>query len=607
LNLRVTRHDYMFDKDKNPILFITTGYSLGKEGPRTNSAQLGHLSMATILNEKGYRVKLLSSDYIEPDELLHTIDKEKISIVCFYTTTEDIFRVIDLTLHIKKYSPVTVVLLGGPHVSISQKDKDLEVLMKCPADMAVRGEGEYILPALVEYYYNGEGNLSEIKGITWRDGHEIKRNPDAPLIENLDELPVPRRELLEPDTLMLERAFPRILTGRGCPFNCAFCFDGMFGHRYRVRSVDHVMAEVDYILNTCHGRVLTFIDNTFTISPQRVSAFCKALRDRRERGYDFVWSCLGRVNVLYKNLSLIDEMVDAGLIFLQLGVESGHAGVLKAYDKKITHDQIREVFSYCDKAGVSSVLFNTILGGPFESPETYRKSLDFAIELLGLAPGRAFCTGSMMLSPYPMTDIAENPEKYGLKIIDGEFKRGLSVQKVPFTESEHFDKYELVRLLYRFEAEIKEAMRKLFPSIPRRTVMQHFEISHRYGTVSLWLDVMKLDPGIKVFYNLLKYNLYRDYYDIPVEDILDWKPLRTYELMYNEDNRCFIKRADGTPVIMNDFESCFYEYSGGKLSLRNIIEEIKNRFNIRGDRILKKAILFSRKMADLFALIWSRV
>ena len=145
--LRVTRHDYMFDKDKNPILFITTGYSLGKEGPRTNSAQLGHLSMATILHKKGYRVKLLSGDYIEPDELLYTIDKEKVSIVCFYTTSEDIFRVIDLTSWIKKYFPQTAVLLGGPHVSVSQKDKDMEVLMKCPADMAVRGEGEYTLPA----------------------------------------------------------------------------------------------------------------------------------------------------------------------------------------------------------------------------------------------------------------------------------------------------------------------------------------------------------------------------------------------------------------------------------------------------------------------------
>jgi radical SAM superfamily enzyme YgiQ (UPF0313 family) len=597
----------MFDKNTNPIMFITTGYSLGKEGPKTNSAQLGHLSMATILHEKGYRVKLLSGDYIEPEELLYTIDKEKISVLCFYTTTEDIFRVMAIVSWIKKYSPDTLIFLGGPHVSISQKDKDLEVLMKCPADLAVRGEGEYTLLSLVEYYYRGEGHISEIKGITWRDGHELKRNPDAPVIENLDELPIPERELLEPDTLMMERTFPRILTGRGCPFNCAFCFDGMFKNRYRVRSVEHVLSEVDYILKTCHGRVITFIDNTFTISPRRVSAICKALRERREKGHDFAWSCLGRVNVLSKNLFLIDEMVESGLIFLQLGVESGHAGVLKAYDKKISLEQIREVFSYCEKAGVSSVLFNTILGGPFESPETFRKSLDFAIELLSIAPGRAFCTGSMMLSPYPMTDIAEHPEKYGIKIIDGEFKRGLSVQKVPFTESEDFNKYDLVRRLYQFEEEIKDGMRKLFPSIQRKTVMDHIEISHRYGSISLWLDVMKLDPGIKVFYNLLRYNLYRDYYDIPVEEIFDWRPMRTYELMYNKDNNCFIKRADGTLVIMDDFESCLYEYSSGKLSLREITEEIKNKFNISVDRILKSAILFYRKMADLFAIIFSRV
>jgi uncharacterized protein YlxP (DUF503 family) len=58
---------------------------------------------------------------------------------------------------------------------------------------------------------------------------------------------------------------------------------------------------------------------------------------------------------------------------------------------------------------------------------------------------------------------------------------------------------------------------------------------------------------------------------------------------------------------MDDFESCLYEYSSGKLSLREITEEIKNKFNISVDRILKSAILFYRKMADLFAIIFSRV
>ncbi|HPZ07012.1 MAG TPA: radical SAM protein [Candidatus Eremiobacteraeota bacterium] len=597
----------MLDKTINPILFITVGYNPGKEGYKTNPAQMGHLSMATMLYERGYSVKLISSDYIDPDDLLSTVRNEHIGILAFYTTTEDIYRVIALVSRIKKHSPSTLIFLGGPHVSISQRDKDLEALRECPADLVVRGEGEYTLLSLASFYYEGKGELSGIKSITYRDGSELRRNSDAPLIENLDLLPIPLRELLSPESLMLEQLFPRILTGRGCPFNCAFCFDGIRGKRYRFRSVEHVMAEVDYILNTCPGRVITFIDNTFTVSARRISAICKGLRERREKGYDFAWSCLGRVNVLSKNLSLIDEMVESGLIYLQLGVESGDPEILNLYNKKINHEEIRKVISYCEQAGVCSVLFNVILGGPFESSHTYKSSLDFCIELLKLAPGRAFCTGGIMLSPYPMTAIEENPEKYGLKIIDPDFKRGLSVQKVPFTETEHFNKYDLTRLQYQFEESIKEAMRQLFPLIPRKTILRHIEVGHRYGNISLWMDVMKLDPGIRVFYNLIRYSVYRDYYDIPPEDVYNWHPLRTYELMYNENNFCIINRGDGTSVVMDERGSFLYEYSAGKITLQEIGELFKEKFSLSPEHAFQEMKNFYDNMAQIFAVIFSKV
>ena len=568
----------LLDKEKNPIFFVTAGYTLGKEEPVANAAQLGHLSMATVLYEKGYQVRFLSSNFIEPEDFLYTLKKEKIGVVALYTTTEDIHRIMALTSFIKKYMPEVLVFLGGPHVSIAEKGKDMEALEKCPADLVARGEGEYILLSLAEYYYEGKGKLSEINGITFRKEKEIVRNPDASLIKNLDELPIPCRELLDPPTLAVERMFPRILTGRSCPFQCSFCFDGVFGRTYRVRSVEKVMDEVDYILNTCHGKVISFLDNTFTVSSRRISAICKELKKRREKGYDFGWTCLGRINVLSKNLDLIDEMVDAGLISLQLGVESGDPEMLRLYNKKITIEEIKRVISYCNKAKVPTVVFNAILGGPGESSKTYRTTLDFCKSLLHLAPGRAFCSGTVMLSPYPMTAIAEEPEKYGVKIIDAEFKRGLSVQRVPFTETEEFDKYELTRLLYKFEDEIKNEIKNIYPSIPREVVLKHIEVAHRYGNVSLWLSVLKIHPGINKFYNLLRYNLFRDYYHISAEDILSWYPLRTFEPVYNENNLCIVDGGDGKDFVMDDFGSFLYEYSGGKLPLKEIMSLAREEF-----------------------------
>jgi len=594
-------------KDIHPILFVTCGYSLGKEEPVANVAQLGHLSMATLLYQHGYNVRFLSGNFIEPHELISLLKQEKIGIVAFYTTSEDIFRIMALTAFIKDCLPETLVFLGGPHVSIEEKDKDMEALEKCPADLVARGEGEYILLSLVEYYYEKKGSLSEIKGITYRAGTELRRNPDAPLIKNLDELPIPCRELLDPATLKLERMFPRILTGRSCPFKCAFCFDGVFGRTYRVRSVEKVLEEVDYILDTCPGRVISFLDNTFTVSAERIRAICRGLRARRDRGYDFLWTCLGRVNVLAKNLTLIDEMVDAGLMSLQVGVESGDPEVLRLYNKKITKEEIEKVISHCNKAGLPTVVYNAILGGPLESPETYRTTLDFCKHLLTLAPGRAFCSGTVMLSPYPMTAIAEDPGKYGLKVIDPEFKRGLSVQKIPFTETEAFDRYELVRLLYKFEDEIRYAIKKLYPSIPRDVILKHIEIAHRYGNISFWLSVFRIHPGINKFYNLLRYSLFRDYYDIPAEDLLNWYPLRTFELMYNQDNLCVVDGGDGKDIVMDNFESFLYEYSGGKMPLREIMDMAGKKFSLSEETLFKRTINFYRHMADKFAVIFSRV
>ncbi|OQA13280.1 MAG: hypothetical protein BWY64_03698 [bacterium ADurb.Bin363] len=118
---------------------------------------------------------------------------------------------------------------------------------------------------------------------------------------------------------------------------------------------------------------------------------------------------------------------------------------------------------------------------------------------------------------------------------------------------------------------------------------------------------MKLDPGIRVFYNLIRYSVYRDYYDIPPEDVYNWHPLRTYELMYNENNFCIINRGDGTSVVMDERGSFLYEYSAGKITLQEIGELFKEKFSLSPEHAFQEMKNFYDNMAQIFAVIFSKV
>jgi len=175
---------------------------------------------------------------------------------------------------IKENFPKIIVIFGGPLATI----RPALLLEEGRADIVVRYEGEYTMEELMDYYYHDKGSLEDIKGITYRDGNEIKHNPDRPFIEDLDTLPLPDRDLLYEPIKTFDIQFPRIITGRGCPFRCAFCHEGNISRPLRLRSVDRVLKDVETILDSDDNiNYIAFLDDTFTISPDRVKDICKGL------------------------------------------------------------------------------------------------------------------------------------------------------------------------------------------------------------------------------------------------------------------------------------------------------------------------------------------
>src|SRR5450759_4855572 len=154
-----------------------------------------------------------------------------------------------------------------------------------------------------------------------------------------------------------------------------------------MRSVEEVIKEVEYLLVERKMRYLLIMDNLFTFDVSRTIEICRQFIRLQHKHHNFGWYCEGRANIIKKNPQLIREMIDSGLLRLQIGIESGSQNVLNHYEKALSLDDIRDTVKLCYDAGLASIVGNFIVGGPFETKDTIHQSITFAQELLELAPG----------------------------------------------------------------------------------------------------------------------------------------------------------------------------------------------------------------------------
>jgi anaerobic magnesium-protoporphyrin IX monomethyl ester cyclase len=256
-------------------------------------------------------------------------------------------------------------------------------LRKYPSvDIIVRGEGEYTCTELAQRI--GEGrDLKDVRGITFRKGERIIRTGDRDLIRDLDSLDFPDRRLLnvEYDSKICglnvaSRKFTTIVSSRGCPFRCTFCGCRKFARGlWRVRSVENVVDELEFLQNQGYGQFL-FVDDNFTVDHRRVTRFCETLRKRK---LDVEWFCDSRVDEV--NLEVFRDMVRTGCKNVYFGIESASQRLLNAYKKGTTPDQARKAVKIARKAGIDVIVGSFVVGGEDETREEIAETLRFALEL----------------------------------------------------------------------------------------------------------------------------------------------------------------------------------------------------------------------------------
>ena len=395
------------------IYFINPPFKaeFGKFSRESRSPCIGHSGVlyyplwliyaASYCKKCGFEVEFLDAPakLLNKEKSLEIIKAkgEGAKLFVINTSTPSIFSDCEFCESIKEIFPDAFTVLVGTHPSATV---DETFTFSHAIDGIARKEYDFIVKNLALALDKGE-DLSTVKGLSYRKDGEIVNNTDADYIEDLDEIPFAAEFIKEyldvNDYVFPAAALPeiQIFTGRGCPARCNYCVypQTLHGHKYRLRSVDNVIAEFEYITkNLPQVKQVVIEDDTFTVNKNRTIEFCEKMI---ESGMNkkLRWLCNARVNL---DLQTMKMMKKAGCKLIIPGVESTNQNILNNIKKGTTVEQIENYMKNARKAGLM-VHACYMVGNQGETKETMEQTLKDALR---------FKTDTMQffpLIPYPGT------------------------------------------------------------------------------------------------------------------------------------------------------------------------------------------------------------
>jgi len=351
---------------------------------------LGLLSLAAYAEREGYSVRILDL-HVERWSIeafrqqLRVVQPRVVGISMMTATAIAANRVARC---VKAIHPDATVLVGGVHAEAMPT----ECLKNSAVDIVVRGDGERTFSRILA----GEP-WREVAGVSYRDGVRAVHNPPAPVIEDLDSIPMPAYHLVPMHkyypAMGAYRRLPAInmLMTRGCPGKCTFCNSAETA--LRTRSAEHVVAEIQHLERTYGIREIQFYDDTFTIFRQNVMNFCRLMIERK---VNVTWTAFVRTDCF--NEELARAMKRAGCHQVMFGIESGDDEILKVIRKPIDRKRTAEAVRLAKRVGLE-VRATFMFGSPSETAESMQRSIDYAIKL---DPDLAIFN---VTTPYPGTQM----------------------------------------------------------------------------------------------------------------------------------------------------------------------------------------------------------
>ncbi len=351
------------------------------------------LHLSSALKQAGHEVDLVIAQYQNP------VDVAKMwqpGIVGFSVITGSQHYYLDLNRRIREVTPAFSVF-GGPHPTFFP-----EMIEEEGVDGICIGEGEEAVVDLANALSNGRFN-PDIPNWHFKLDGKIVRNPVRPAVRDLDMLPLPDRDLVyERDVMSRKNKIKHFLTSRGCPYNCTYCFNhalfelyGSKAKRFRQRSVDNVIEEINGVRARYPLEFVVFVDDTFVVVRHWLEEFAEKFP--QEVGLPFF--CNTRANLVTREQ--VELLKRAGCFSVSMGLEAGSDRVRnELLNRGMSREDILGAARLFHEAGLHFTTTN-IIGLPTTTIEDDFETLDLNI---ACRPDYAHV---FIFQPYPRTQLGE--------------------------------------------------------------------------------------------------------------------------------------------------------------------------------------------------------
>ncbi|MBF0611563.1 MAG: radical SAM protein [Magnetococcales bacterium] len=408
-----------------------------------------------------YDAKVLDANFddLTEEQLVETLKRLNPPVVGMACISMEYHKVFQRTAQLVRQAlPHAPLIVGGVYATVLPE----QVMSIQEIDYLVMGEGEYRLLAVLNHIHKKEGDLSKVDGLALRqqDG-SVKIQPVINYIEDLNVFPYPDFSDLDFAAyanvasryrfFSYPRRFPStiMVSSRGCPFHCIFCSSSLIsGNRIRFRSAEHVLGEIDRLVQDYGVKDIVFLDDNMSLDKRR---FKKILQGLIDRNYDLTWKN-NNIAVYTLNDEILELMRKSGCHQLVLPLESGSLETLRYMKKPIRNlDHVRAVVKKAKELGFDTCgLF--VIGFPNETWDMIRETVEFADSL------RLDYSSFSIATPLPQTELLDIVREQNLLLegfsFDEKFFFGFgrcSITTESFTpeELEILRAYEWDRLNFR--------------------------------------------------------------------------------------------------------------------------------------------------------------
>ncbi|HEX4183335.1 MAG TPA: hopanoid biosynthesis associated radical SAM protein HpnJ [Caulobacteraceae bacterium] len=360
-------------------------------------------------------------------------------LLILHTSTPSFQSDVKTAAAMKAENPSLKVGMIGAKVAV---DAELSMREGECIDFVARNEFDFTVKEVAD-----DREWSGIQGLSWRNKQGvIVHNPDRPMMENMDALPfvtpVYKRDLKMENYFIgyLKHPYISIYTGRGCKSRCTFCLwpQTVGGHRYRTRSVGHVIEEIKWAQKAFpQCKEFFFDDDTFTDDLPRAEAIAKELGK-----LGVTWSCNAKANVPRDTLK---KLKDGGLRLLLVGYESGNQQILHNIKKGMRVEVARRFTKDCHELGIA-IHGTFILGLPGETRETIQETIKFATEI------NPHTIQVSLAAPYPGTFLYDQAVQEGW--LDAEHAEltndhGIQIAPLHYPHLSHTEIFDSVETFYK--------------------------------------------------------------------------------------------------------------------------------------------------------------